>query len=60
MQEKAHVDGHEREDVVEYLAEDDCKSKGAGIMLSDFISEQNGYLRLTDEEFVAGQEQATC
>ena len=27
------------------------KSKGAGIMVSDFISEQKGYLRLTDEEY---------
>ena len=24
-------------------------SKGAGIMVSDFIDETNGYLRLTDE-----------
>ena len=27
------------------------KSRGAGIMVSDFIEEHNGYLRLTDEEF---------
>ena len=31
------------------------KSKGAGIMISDFISEQDGYLSLTDEEFAAGR-----
>ena len=27
------------------------KGKGAGIMVSDFIDEHNGYLRLNDEEF---------
>ena len=27
------------------------KSKRSGIMVSDFIDERNGYLRLTDEEF---------
>ena len=27
------------------------KSRGAGIMVSDFIDEHNGYLRLTDEEY---------
>ena len=27
------------------------KSKGAGIMVSDFIEEQNGYLRLDDSEY---------
>ena len=27
------------------------KSKGSGIMISDFISEQSGYLSLTDEEY---------
>ena len=27
------------------------KSKGAGIMVSDFIDEHNGYLRLCDEEY---------
>ena len=27
------------------------KSQGAGIMVSDFISEKNGYLMLTDEEY---------
>ena len=27
------------------------KSKGSGIMVSDFIDERNGYLQLTDEEF---------
>ena len=32
------------------------KSKGAGIMISDFISEQDGYLKLSDEEFAAGRE----
>ena len=32
------------------------KSKGAGIMISDFISEQDGYLRLTNEELAAGRE----
>ena len=30
------------------------KSRGAGIMISDFISEEDGYLCLTDEEFAAG------
>ena len=27
------------------------KSKGAGIMVSDFIDEYNGFLVLTDEQF---------
>ena len=27
------------------------KSKGAGIMVSDFIEEHNGYLHLSDEEY---------
>ena len=27
------------------------KSKGAGIMVSDFIDEKNGILRLTQEEY---------
>ena len=27
------------------------KSKGSGIMLSDFIEERNGFLRLTQEEY---------
>ena len=27
------------------------KSRGSGIMVSDFIDERNGYLRLTDDEF---------
>ena len=27
------------------------KSKGSGIMVSDFIEEEGGYLHLTDEEF---------
>ena len=27
------------------------KSKGAGIMVSDFIDEYNGFLALTDEQF---------
>ena len=27
------------------------KSKGSGIMVSDFVDERNGYLQLTDEEF---------
>jgi len=27
------------------------KSKGAGIMVSDFVNEHNGYLALTDEEY---------
>ena len=30
------------------------KGKGTGIMVSDFIDEHNGYLRLTDEEFTQG------
>ena len=32
------------------------KSRGTGIMVSDFISEKDGYLKLTDEEFAAGRE----
>ena len=32
------------------------KSRGAGIMISDFISEEDGYLCLTDEEFAVGRE----
>ena len=28
------------------------KSRGSGIMVSDFIDEHCGYLRLTDEEFI--------
>ena len=28
------------------------KSHGSGIMISDFIDEHNGYLRLTDKEFI--------
>ena len=32
------------------------KSKGAGIMVSDFIDEQNGYLQLTEEEFSKAKE----
>ena len=34
------------------------KSRGSGIMVSDFIDEHNGYLRLTNEEFrqAAGRE----
>ena len=32
------------------------KSRGAGIMVSDFISEQDGYLKLTDEEITQGKE----
>ena len=31
------------------------KSRGAGIMVSDFISEQDGYLKLSDEEFAIGR-----
>ena len=31
------------------------KSRGAGIMISDFISEQDGYLKLSDEEFAIGR-----
>ena len=27
------------------------KSRGSGIMVSDFIDKHNGYLRLTDEEY---------
>ena len=27
------------------------KSKGAGIMVSDFIDEHNGYLQLMNEEY---------
>ena len=40
------------------------KSKGAGIMVSDFIDEKNGYLCLTQEEYVRAREavqiQARC
>ena len=32
------------------------KSRGAGIMVSDFICEQDGYLYLTEEEYAAGLE----
>lgn len=28
------------------------KSKGSGIMVSDFVDEQSGYLALTDTEFM--------
>ena len=31
------------------------KSKGSGIMVSDFVEERNGYLALTDEGFEAGK-----
>ena len=27
------------------------KSKGSGIMVSDFIDKRNGYLRLTDKDY---------
>ncbi len=30
------------------------KSRGAGIMVSDFINEHNGYLKLTDDEYARG------
>ena len=36
------------------------KSRGAGIIVSDFISEKDGYLKLTDEEFAAGRETLPC
>lgn len=32
------------------------KSKGSGIMISDFVDEVNGYLALTDEEFESASE----
>ena len=32
------------------------KSKGAGIMVSDFIDEHSGYLQLTDEEHAHAKE----
>ena len=32
------------------------KRKGDGIMVSDFIDEQNGYLQLTEEEFSRAKE----
>ena len=32
------------------------KSKGTGIMISDFIGEKHGYLQLTDEEFEAAKQ----
>ena len=31
------------------------KRKGAGLMVSDFIDEHNGYLRLTDKQFEQGK-----
>ena len=31
------------------------KSKGAGIMVSDFIDEHNGFLALTDKEYQAAK-----
>ena len=31
------------------------ESKGAGIIISDVICEQDGYLKLTNEAIVAGQ-----
>ena len=31
------------------------KTKGSGIMVSDFIDQHNGYLRLTDTEFAVGK-----
>ena len=31
------------------------KTKGSGIMVSDFVEEHGGYLRLTDEEFKRGR-----
>ena len=31
------------------------KSQGAGLMVADFVDEQNGFLRLSDEEFAQGQ-----
>ena len=31
------------------------KSKGAGIMVSDFVSEQDGYLKLSDQELAIGR-----
>ena len=33
------------------------KSKGSGIMVSDFIDEHNGFLQLTDEEYACVKEQ---
>lgn len=33
------------------------KSKGSGIMISDFIDERIGYLALTDEEFKKAKEE---
>ena len=33
-----------------------AKSKGAGIMVSDFINEKHGYLQLSDEEFEAAKQ----
>lgn len=32
------------------------KSKGTGIMVSDFIEEHNGYLKLTDDEYAQAHE----
>ena len=33
------------------------KSKGSGIIISDFIDERNGYLALTNEELRSRQQQ---
>ena len=32
------------------------KSKGSGIMISDFISERDGYLALTDKKYTAAKQ----
>ena len=31
------------------------KTKGSGIMVSDFIEQHNGYLKLTDAEFAVAK-----
>ncbi len=37
---------------------DEDKSKGSGIMISDFLYEKNGYLALTDEEYEEAKKNA--
>ena len=36
------------------------KSKGSGIMVSDFIDEQNGFLALSDEEYESAKATNPC
>jgi hypothetical protein len=34
------------------------KGKGAGIMVSDFVDEFNGYLQLSDDQFIEARKQS--